>query len=536
MPKDRRASYYNPQVKKKFTEGGVKYRVRGTYGGDRGDYDGVKTSQTGSLELLKCLLNAVVTEGANWTTLDLVDYYLGTILPRTEYMRINARDIPEAIAELYNLDLSRGSVLVAIHKGIYGLPHAGRLAHNELNEHLAKYGFQESTNTPCLYKHATRSIQFMLVVDDFGIKYTEIEDLDYLISALRAKYRITIDPEGRKYLGISINNDKASRTLSISMPAYINDALQRFGVTKAEYDTDSPEAYERPNYGAKVQYTSPDTSEPISGPRIKRIQQIIGVLLYYARSVDETMLCTLNRLASRQATPTVDLESAVDRLLQYAATWPNAGITYRPSDMLLYIHSDGSHLSETRSRSRAGGFYYLGKRHDEGFSTANGPIGSLSTIIPTVTASAAETEYASLFVNGQKGTMVQKILFDIGYPQSKTKITCDNLCAVGIATDTVKQKRSKAIDMRYNWIKDRVQQGFFNVIWAPGKTNMADFFTKVHPVTHFLQMRPFYCSDTPEAIERANNKVYKRTGRTSNSNPKITSRSERTARGCVGNE
>ena len=118
MPKGRRASYYNPQVKKKFTEGGVKYRVRGTYGGDRGDYDGVKTSQTGSLELLKCLLNAVVTEGANWTTLDLVDYYLGTILPRTEYMRINARDIPDAIAELYNLDLSRGSVLVAIHKGM----------------------------------------------------------------------------------------------------------------------------------------------------------------------------------------------------------------------------------------------------------------------------------------------------------------------------------------------------------------------------------------------------------------------------------
>ena len=535
-PRDRKASYYNPQVKKKFTEGGIKYRVRGTYGGDQSDYDGVKTSQTGSLELLKCELNAVVTEGAFWTTADLVDYYLGTTLPRTEYMRINSRDIPEGIAKLYDLDLSRGSILVAVHKGIYGLPHAGRLAHNELNDHLKKYGFHESTNTPCLYKHVSRNIQFMLVVDDFGIKYTKIEDAEYLFSALRAKYKITVDWEGRKYLGITITNDRAAKTLRISMPAYIDDALQRFNVTKAEHDTDSPEAYERPNYGATVQYTSPDTSEQITGARVKRIQQIIGVLLYYARSVDETMLCTLNRLASRQATPTTDLEKAVERLLQYTATWPNAGITYRPSDMLLYIHSDGSHLSETRSRSRAGSRIYLRGNEDKSFSTANGSIGALSTIIPTVTASAAETEYASLFVNGQKGTMFQKILFDIGYPQSKTRITCDNLCAVGIATDTVKQKRSKAIDMRYNWIKDRVQQGFFDVIWAPGKTNMADFFTKVHPVTHFLEMRPFYCSDTPEAIERANNKLNKRAGKTSAHNSKRTNKYEQTAKGCVGDD
>ena len=533
-PKDRKASYYNPQVKKKSTEEGIKYRVRGTYGGDRCDYEGVKTSQTASLEVLKCELNAVVTEGAYWTTADIENYYLGTTLPRTEYMRINARDIPEAIARLYNLDLSKGYVLTAVHKGIYGLPHAGKLAHDELNIHLSKHGYEESQNTPCLYRHRTRDIQFMLVVDDFGIKYTKIDDVKHLFSALRTKYKITIDWEGHKYLGITINNDRPNKKITITMPAYIQDALQRFGVTEADHDTDSPEAYEPPSYGAKVQYTSPDNSDPIDGPRVKRIQQVIGVLLYYARAVDETMLCTLNRLASRQATPTVHLERAIDRLLQYAATWPDAGITYRPSDMTLYIHSDGSYLSETRSRSRAGGHFYLGKKDDKGFATVNGSIGALSTIIPTVTASAAETEYASLFVNGQKGTMYQKILHDMGYPQLKTKITCDNLCAVGIATDTVKQKRSKAIDMRYNWIKDRVKQGYFDVVWAPGKSNLADFFTKVHPVTHFLEMRPFYCSDTPAAIEKTNYKINKRAERTSAYKSTKTSRSERTARGCVG--
>ncbi len=39
----------------------------------------------------------------------------------------------------------------------------------------------------------------------------------------------------------------------------------------------------------------------------------------------------------------------------------------------------------------------------------------------------------------------------------------DNSTASGIATDTVKQKRSKAVDMQFYWIRDRVRQGQFQI-------------------------------------------------------------------------
>ena len=39
-------------------------------------------------------------------------------------------------------------------------------------------------------------------------------------------------------------------------------------------------------------------------------------------------------------------------------------------------------------------------------------------------------------------------------------------------------RRSKSIDMRYHWIKDRVKQTHFTVIWQKGADNLADFFTK----------------------------------------------------------
>ena len=55
-------------------------------------------------------------------------------------------------------------------------------------------------------------------------------------------------------------------------------------------------------------------------------------------------------------------------------------------------------------------------------------------------------------------------------------VVTDNNTASGIATDAVKQKRSKAIDMRFYWIRDRVRQGQFQVYWRKGATNRADYF------------------------------------------------------------
>ena len=90
---------------------------------------------------------------------------------------------------------------------------------------------------------------------------------------------------------------------------------------------------------------------------------------------------------------------------------------------------------------------------------------------------------------------------DLGYPQYTIQMISDNSCAVGIANNMVKQKRSKAIDMRYHWIRDQVQQRKISVIWKPGSENLADFFTKTHPVHHHKTMRNRYVTDTPQTKE-----------------------------------
>eukprot|EP00957_Ditylum_brightwellii_P160108 12187643-Ditylum_brightwellii.AAC.1 len=80
---------------------------------------------------------------------------------------------------------------------------------------------------------------------------------------------------------------------------------------------------------------APDTSDPLDKLGIKRIQVIIGTLLYYAIQVDSTMLVAIGTIAAAQSKGTEAMVKAVEHLLDYCAPHPNATIRYTPSDMML---------------------------------------------------------------------------------------------------------------------------------------------------------------------------------------------------------
>jgi hypothetical protein len=88
----------------------------------------------------------------------------------------------------------------------------------------------------------------------------------------------------------------------------------------------------------------------------------------------------------------------------------------------------------------------------------------------------------------------------MGHPQPSTPIQVDNTTAVGFANDTMKQKRPKAIDMRFYWVKCRTRQKQFIVYWGPGTSNLADYHTKHHSPVHHRLMRSTYVHPTTEQL------------------------------------
>lgn len=504
MPKGRTATYYNPRCRIKMKNGALQFRVRGTIGGNLIVYDGETAAFTASMQTLKILLNAVVSDkGARFATADIKDYYLGTPLvdkhgnPASEYMRINLKHIPLDVQEKYNMAeyVHNDHVYIEINKSIYGLPQSGRLSQDRLIKHLKQHDYYQCPNTPALFRHKSKNFAFTLVVDDFGIKYSDEADLDEFLDVLKLQYEITEDRnDTQKYVGLTIAHDRVNDTITLSMPGYVEKALTRFGIINPK-GANSPSVYLPPEYGKAVQYEESDDTSPVAPEAKTRIQEIVGVFLFYARAVDPTMLTAVNKLASKQANPTEAVVEASVRLMQYASRFPDATTEFRPSNMQLGCHSDASYLSEANSRSRAGGILFLGDPDVN--NGINGVIDYFSVIISTVVASAFEAEYAALFLAGREAVAASATLTDLGYPQKATLIICDNQCAVGIANRTVKQKRSKAVAMRYHWIRDRVELQELRVDWKPGSENLADYFTKTHPVHHHLEQRQVYVKDPP---------------------------------------
>ena len=113
-------------------------------------------------------------------------------------------------------------------------------------------------------------------------------------------------------------------------------------------------------------------------------------------------------------------------------------------------------------------------------------------------SSAAESKLGAIFYNAKEGVAEKITLEEMGHPQGKTTIVSDNATAIGITNKTVKHKRSKAMAMRFYWVRDREAQGQFRFIWAPGVYNKADYFTKHHQASHNRKMRPIVLNTIQE--------------------------------------
>jgi hypothetical protein len=474
-------------------------RCRITVGGDRLDYPGEVATKTADMTTIKCLLNSVLSRSkARFMTGDVKNFYLNTPMERPEYMRIPIHLIPDEILQEYDATkyLTDGFIYIEIVKGMYGLAQAGLLANKLLAKRLDPIGYRMTKHTHGLWKHDTKPIQFALVVDDFGIEYQNKADAEELIHALRTHYEaVSVDWEGKLFCGITLEWDYKNRRVDLSMPGYIDKVRHKYHHDMPQQPEHQPHTCATPQYGVKIQMTEdPDSSPPLSPADIKELMGIVGSLLFFGRAIDNTLLMTLSDLASAQSKGTEATQRAAQKLLNYCATHPNPKIRYHASDMALKIHSDASYLSAPKARSRAGGHFFLGN-----YSTSanpnmhNGALFTIAGLIKHVMSSASEAELAGLFINGKEAAVIRTTLYEMGWKQQEpTPITTDNSTASGIANDTIQQKRSKAMDMRFYWIRDRVKQKQFLVHWAAGSLNLGDYHTKHHPPKHHPMVRPYY--------------------------------------------
>jgi hypothetical protein len=208
-----------------------KERTRLTVGGDQIEYPGDKSTRTAGLTTATNLINSVIsTLSAKFLVIDIKKFYLNTPLGRLKYMVINLFSLPQETIDKYDLhNLSQdGKVYIEIQKGMYGLPQAGILANELLQQNLAKDGYRPTQHTHGIWTHDTRPILFSLVVDDSWVKYVVREHAEHLMACIKKNYDISSDWNGTVYCGLTLKWDYKNRTSYLSMPRYIKAVLHKY--------------------------------------------------------------------------------------------------------------------------------------------------------------------------------------------------------------------------------------------------------------------------------------------------------------------
>ena len=123
----------------------------------------------------------------------------------------------------------------------------------------------------------------------------------------------------------------------------LRNKYQHMTPKKPQY---SPQKYHPIDDGATQQLVQPtDTSSPLNEIGIKRFQGIVGALLYVGRAGNNKLLVALIAIGAQQAAATEDTAASIEKLLDSVATYPNDGILFRKSDMILAVHTDAGFLN-----------------------------------------------------------------------------------------------------------------------------------------------------------------------------------------------
>lgn len=316
-------------------------------------------------------------------------------------------------------------------------------------------------------------------------------------------YKYTVDWSGSDFCGLHFDWNYSQGYVDVSMPNYVKNTLAKLNHVPIKYPQYSPHQHIPFKFGkpGTRQYAKiPDTSSYASQSETKHVQSTIGSFLYYARALDGTLLPALNTAGTTQALPTQATLAQIQRIQDYAATYPDVVLRFYASDMILHVDSDAAYLVLPKARSRIAGYFRLENEiRKNRHSPPNGAILIECKTIKHVVSSAAEAETNALFHNAKTSIPIRQILIAMGHPQPPTPIKIDNTTALGYVNDNIQLKKSKAWDMNCYWLRDREEQKQFNIFWERGNSehtiNEGDYYTKHHPTTYHRHIRPRYVLD-----------------------------------------
>jgi len=404
----------------------------------------VKPASTCILLALAAILFWLIHQG------DVKTAFLNSNLDKPVYMR-PPKDIK----------LPHGLCLMVI-RALYGLKQSPCAWYQKLQNTLISWGWRMSAYDPCVFINDNTGLILEVHVDDINVMGKDLQIILDFKSQISWAFQMTDEGKCSWYLGMHV--EQRPGEVRIHQKKYIDEIVTKYGFSDA--------APVRTLLDKDIKLSAPE--DYTAHPKFrKEYQSKVGSLNFASNQTRPDIAFATGYVARYASNPNPTHMRAVDRIFYYLKNDPGKSIVYSGKHGLQlrgFVDSDFAGCEDSR-RSTTGWVFTL----------AGGPVCWSSQRQKTVATSTMDAEYNAAAEAAKEAVWIRNFINDLRIPRvhiDSVPLYIDNNSALKLTRNPEFHNRSKHIEVKHHFVREKVEEGVINTQRVQTTDNLADVFTK----------------------------------------------------------
>ena len=373
--------------------------------------------------------------------------------------------------------------VLKLNKALYGLKQASREWNVKLIKFLKECGFKQLQSENCILYSSTLIVA--VYVDDMPVLGRDRQEIEKFKSMVSKKFKVKDLGILKKIVGINIEYLRDGSML-IHQKNYIDKIVSKFNLNECR-PIDIPI---EPNHklSLNLEDENDDLRKFIS---VKVYQQAIGCLIYLMTCTRPDISYSVGILARFMQQPREMHWRYVLRLIKYIKTTREYVLVYQKSNHLKLVgFTDSDYAGDVEERKSTSGYV---------FKIGECIISWNSSRQKIVSLSSTEAEYISLVSSVKEAIWLKQLVNELEFEQPQITIHCDNKSAICLANNPEFHSRSKHIDVRFHFIREKVSEKTIALKFIPTDEMVADMMTKgLAKIKHLKNMDMLHLEKNPD--------------------------------------